>query len=127
MHGVSVCLFVGAINPLPQSGRPTGMYKQPVTGLAEIGVEGFLDDKQADRRVHGGPEKAIHLYLASHYRKLAEKFPEAANQLVPGSLGENISTSDLDERGVHLGDVWQLGTSLIQAASLSATKSVLED
>lgn len=113
-HGVSVSLFVGDIKPLPQSGCPTGMYKQSVTGAVEIGVDGFVNDKQADRRVHGGPEKAIHLYPASHYAKLAAQFSDAAGLLIPGSLGENISVADFDERDVHIGDVWQLGSSLIQ-------------
>lgn len=107
-------LFIGGIRPLPESGRPTSMYKQPAVGQLEIGLEGFTTDQQADRRVHGGPEKAIHLYPAAHYAKLAERFPEAAEQLLPGSLGENISTPDLTEADVRLGDIYRLGTARLQ-------------
>jgi MOSC domain-containing protein YiiM len=64
--------------------------------------------------VHGGPEKAVHLYPSTHYAKLAAKFAEVAPLLVPGSMGENIATAELDEHDVRLGDVWQLGTALIQ-------------
>ena len=109
-----ISLFIGGIRPLPESGRPTGIYKQAVTGPLELGVEGFVGDQQADRRVHGGPEKAVHLYPARHYARLGERFPEAATQLVPGSLGENISTADLDENDVRLGDIWQLGDARLQ-------------
>lgn len=109
-----VSLFVGGIRPLPESGRPTGMYKQPVVGQISLGPEGFEGDQQADRRVHGGPDKAVHLYPARHYARLAEQFPDAARQLVIGSLGENISTADLDENDVRIGDIWRLGTSLLQ-------------
>ncbi|HSG23030.1 MAG TPA: MOSC domain-containing protein [Azonexus sp.] len=109
-----ISLFIGGIRPLPESGRPTGIYKQPVTQRVAIGLEGFIGDKQADRRVHGGPEKAVHLYPARHYAKLAAQFPEAAAQLVPGSLGENISTPDLDENDVHIGDIYRLGTARLQ-------------
>jgi MOSC domain-containing protein YiiM len=64
--------------------------------------------------VHGGPDKAVHLYPTRHYVKLAAKFDESAALLVPGSMGENIATPDLDEHDVRLGDVWQLGSALIQ-------------
>ena len=109
-----ISLFIGDIRPLPGSGRPTGIYKQPVTARIEIGPEGFLGDRQADRRVHGGPEKAVHLYPARHYAKLAAQFPDAAAQLMPGSLGENISTPDLDENDVRIGDIYRLGSARLQ-------------
>jgi MOSC domain-containing protein YiiM len=110
----NVSLFIGGIRPLPESGRPTGMYKLPAVGPLELGLDGFAGDEQADRRVHGGPEKAVHLYPARHYAKLAERFPEAAAQLVMGSLGENISTPDLDEGDVRIGDIWRLGSAELQ-------------
>lgn len=113
---VRISLFVGDIRPLPESGRPTGMYKQPAGGALEVGPEGFVADHQADRRVHGGPEKAIHLYPAAHYARLAQRFPEAADALVPGSLGENLSTADLDESGIRLGDIWRLGSARLQVS-----------
>lgn len=109
-----ISLFIGDIRPLPESGRPTGMYKQPAHGSLEIDYDGFVDDQQADRRVHGGPEKAIHLYPATHYAKLAAQFPEIKTLLVPGSLGENISTPDMDETTVHIGDIYRLGNARLQ-------------
>lgn len=114
MMKANISLFVGGIRPLPESGRPTGMYKQAVGGPIELGPEGFAGDQQADRRVHGGPDKAVHLYPAAHYAKLAARFPEVAGQLAVGSIGENISTGDLDENDVRLGDIWQLGTARLQ-------------
>ena len=110
----SIALFIGGIRPLPESGRPTGMYKQPVTAPVELGLEGFVGDEQADRRVHGGPDKAVHLYPARHYAALAERFPDAATRLLPGSLGENLSTPDLAENDVRLGDIWRLGNARLQ-------------
>jgi len=107
-------IFVGGVKPLPESGRPTGMYKARVWGDIELGYEGFAGDHQADRRVHGGPEKAVHLYPARHYARLAARFPEARPSLVPGALGENLSTEDLDEHDVRIGEVWKLGSAQIQ-------------
>lgn len=109
-----VSFFIGGIRPLPESGRPTGMYKQPAVGPLELGPDGFIGDQQADRRVHGGPEKAVHLYPARHYARLAERFPEAAPLLVIGSLGENLSTAELDESDVRIGDIWRLGSAELQ-------------
>ncbi len=109
-----VALFIGGITQLPDSGRPTGMYKSPVRESIQLGDTGFVGDQQADHRVHGGPEKAVHLYPASHYQKLATRFPEVADALVAGSLGENLSTADLDENDVRIGDVWQLGEAQLQ-------------
>lgn len=109
-----ISLFIGGIRPLPESGRPTGMYKQPVRTALDIGPEGFIGDQQADRRVHGGPDKAVHLYPSRHYATLAARFPQAAAQLVIGSLGENIATGDLDEGDVRVGDIWRLGSALLQ-------------
>ena len=109
-----ISLFIGTIAPLPESGRPTGMFKHPVGTALQLGIEGFAGDQQADRRVHGGPEKAVHLYPAAHYARLAERFPEAADQLEPGSLGENISSHTLDETQVRIGDIFQLGEARLQ-------------
>jgi MOSC domain-containing protein YiiM len=109
-----VSLFIGTIAPLPESGRPTGMFKYPVDSSLHLGSEGFAGDEQADRRVHGGPDKAVHLYPAVHYGRLAQAFPEAASQLKPGSLGENISSPTLDESRVRIGDVFGLGEARLQ-------------
>ena len=109
-----ISLFIGGISALPNSGRPTAMFKQQALGPLELGPEGFTGDEQADRRVHGGPEKAGHLYPATHYAKLAERFPEAASQLLPGSLGENISCAELDESSVRIGDIYRLGSARLQ-------------
>ncbi len=109
-----ISLFIGSIRPLPESARPSGIYKHPVIGPLNLTSEGFVGDQQADLRVHGGPEKAVHLYPAAHYKKLALRFPEIAEQLIPGSLGENISTAELDEADVHIGDIWCLGGARLQ-------------
>jgi len=110
----NISLFIGGIRPLPESGRPTGMYKQPANCPLELGPEGFVGDQQADRRVHGGPNKAVHLYPAAHYARLAERFPAAAGHLRIGSMGENMSTADLIEGDVRIGDIWRVGTARLQ-------------
>lgn len=109
-----ISLFIGGIRPLPESGRPTGIYKTPVSAPLQLGPEGFAGDQQADRRVHGGPDKAVHLYPSAHYAALAARFPAAAGQLVPGSMGENLASAELSEADVRPGDIWQLGKARLQ-------------
>ena len=110
-----VALFAGGISHLPD-GEPTGIYKARVTSAITLGAEGFVGDAQADRRVHGGPEKAVHHYAAEHYAELAARFPFAADAFVPGALGENLSTLGLTEENVHAGDVFSLGEARLQVS-----------
>ena len=75
----------------------TAIFKTPVYKPVRIARDGFVGDRQADRRVHGGPEKAVHHYAATNYPKLAARFPEIAPAFAPGSIGENLSASCIDE------------------------------
>lgn len=108
--------FIGTVVPLPGCGRPSGMFKRLAVGPIRLDHEGFQGDQHADLRVHGGPDKAVHLYPVAHYVSLASHFPEAADDLVPGSLGENISTVGLDESMVCIGDIFKLGEALVQVS-----------
>ena len=111
-----VSLFTGTVRPLPESGRPSGIFKDPVTGPVALGPEGFVGDQQADRRVHGGLDKAVHFYPAQHYQALADKFPGAAGLLIAGVLGENLSCNTLNEHDVRVGDIWGLSTVQLQVS-----------
>jgi MOSC domain-containing protein YiiM len=108
--------YVGGITTLPPEGQSTGIYKQAATTPLLLTREGFVGDRQADRRVHGGPEKAVHHYAAENYARLAEAFPEAAADLAPGSLGENIATHGWLEDEVCIGDMFRLGQALLQVS-----------
>jgi MOSC domain-containing protein YiiM len=107
-------LYAGQVRPMPGDGRPTAIFKQPLTGLARIGWEGLEVDAQADRRVHGGTEKALHHFPLENHRRLAAQFPEQAAQFVSGGIGENLSTEGCAEDSVCIGDVYALGTARIQ-------------
>ena len=109
-------LFIGSIKPLPPEGQSTGIFKEPLLEPAAIGPLGIAGDRQADLRVHGGPDKAVHQYCADHYPPLAAAFPRAAAPFVPGSLGENLSVAGLDETTVCIGDRFRLGTALLEVS-----------
>lgn len=107
-------LYAGQVQAMPGDGRPTGIFKQPVQNRVRVGVEGLEGDAQGDRRVHGGPEKALHQFARPSYARLAEQFPECAGEFVAGSMGENLSVAGLDETQVRIGDVFALGGARIQ-------------
>lgn len=107
-------LYAGQVQPMPGDGRPTAIFKTPVAGRMAIGREGLVGDAQADRRVHGGPDKALHHFPAETHARLAARFPDAAATLGPGALGENFSTLGADEVTVCIGDVFAVGTAKVQ-------------
>jgi MOSC domain-containing protein YiiM len=111
-----VTIYTGGIRPLPPENQPTGMFKRERIEPAWLGSEGFAGDAQADRRVHGGPEKALHQYPVAHYARLAQAFPQAAALLVPGSIGENLSVAGWDESTICIGDIFRLGDARIQVS-----------
>lgn len=116
MNSTLLGVFIGSITSLPPNGSPTGIFKQPVDGPVTVSVEGLAGDRQADRRVHGGAEKAVHLYPAGHYARLAAAFPALAGAFVPGSMGENLSVAGWDEEAVCIGDVFRVGSCRLQVS-----------
>lgn len=109
-------IFAGGIGILGEEGHRSGIFKRRIEGDVQVLAEGIAGDEHADRRVHGGPEKAVHHFAAENYARLASIFPQIAEALVPGSLGENISTSGLTERNVHIGDVYRVGGVTLQVS-----------
>ena len=107
---------VGRLRPLPREGQRTGIFKEPVVGRVAVGAEGLAGDHQGDRTVHGGPDKAVHYYPAESYALLAARRPDLVSQLVPGSLGENLSAHGLTEDDVCLGDTYRVGTVVLQVS-----------
>ncbi|WP_374636607.1 MOSC domain-containing protein [Paracoccus sp. (in: a-proteobacteria)] len=134
----SITLLTGRAAPLPGSDQKSGIDKRPVAGPLMLGAEGFAGDEQADRRVHGGPEKAVHHYPFEHYAAwraelwLGGNAPgvshprtpvgyldmKEAERLLgrPGAFGENISTVGMTEENVAVGDVFRLGGALVQVS-----------
>ncbi len=112
----AIQLFIGGLTRIAEYGQSTGIYKRAIAGPVHLAVDGLCGDLQGDRRVHGGPEKAIHHYPVESYRQLARRFPAIAAQFVPGSIGENFSASGYDESSVSIGDVFRLGDATLQVS-----------
>lgn len=87
--------------------------KAVVDGPVVVGPLGMAGDEQADRRNHGGPDKAVMAYSAEHY----EAWRADGLDLGPAAFGENLTTVGLTEPTVVLGSVYRVGTAVLQAAT----------
>ena len=107
-------LYVGKAKQRWQGKPPSAIAKFDANGAQQAIETGFISDAQADLRLHGGPDKAVHHYPADHYSTWqAQKF-ETSFAFRPGSFGENLSTAGVVESDVCLGDIFELGTARVQ-------------
>lgn len=83
---------------------------EPVLHLGSLNLEG---DRQADLRVHGGPDKAVYAYPSEHFPAWAA---ELGDEIGPGAFGENLTVVGALESDVGIGDVWAWGGALLQVA-----------
>jgi MOSC domain-containing protein YiiM len=110
-----ISLNVGRPVTVDYRGKPveTGIYKIPVEGPVQLHSGGFDGDGQADLVNHGGPDKAVCVYPIEHYPYWEEQF---GKKLEYSAFGENITTSGLLETAVCIGDVYEIGTALLQVS-----------
>ncbi|MDS9466089.1 MOSC domain-containing protein [Paracoccus sp. MBLB3053] len=113
---IAITLLTGRVAPLPGSDKLSGIAKHPVDQPLTLGREGFEGDEQADLRVHGGVEKAVHHYPFDHYAAWRTDLGELPLLDGPGAFGENLSTTGLTEDGVAAGDIFRLGSALLQVS-----------
>jgi MOSC domain-containing protein YiiM len=113
---------VGAVHSgkTAQHVRPDGRHwesaivKLPRSGDVWVGPTGLDGDEQADLKVHGGADKALFCYPASHYRhwQVELSLPEMGT----GAFGENLIMEDCDETNVRIGDIVAVGTVIAQVS-----------
>jgi len=105
---------VGPVRTTTWRGRPerTGIWKVPTAD--RIAVEGvnLVGDDQADRRLHGGPDKAVYAYAVEDYGW----WRASVGPLEPGTFGENLTTSGIDLNSARVGDRWRIGTAQLEVA-----------
>jgi len=105
-------VFVGGVEDRWAGKPPSAIRKRLLSRAVSLTENGLDGDAQADLRVHGGPDKALHHYPGEHYAAWGVEL--ARDDLVPGGFGENVSTIGLTEDTVCIGDVFQLGTATVQ-------------
>jgi MOSC domain-containing protein YiiM len=89
----------------------SAIWKEPVEGrrrLAGVNVDG---DDQADRRVHGGPTKAVYSYAAEDYGWWAAQLGAPFD---PGMFGENLTLEGIEPEAAVVGERWQVGAAVVR-------------
>ena len=90
----------------------TAIWKEPVAGAIRVEGVNLVGDDQADRRVHGGADKAVYAYATEDYDWWSAK----VGPLGPGTFGENLTTSDVDLTGAFVGDRWHVGSAVLEVS-----------
>ncbi|SDS72305.1 MOSC domain-containing protein YiiM [Formosa sp. Hel1_31_208] len=90
----------------------TGIFKKPVDSAIHLGKENVKGDEVSDRKVHGGIYKACYLFSTDHYPYWKTLYPNL--NWTYGMLGENLTVEHLNEKELHIGDIYKVGNALVQ-------------
>lgn len=111
---------VGRIESINVSGGGVPKSPRPEAWISRNGVYG---DSQADRKLHGGPERAVCIYSA----EVIEALRQEGHPIEFGTTGENLTVSGVDWGRVMPGTVWRAGEAVLEIASYTAPCKTIRD
>jgi MOSC domain-containing protein YiiM len=91
----------------------TAIWKSPVEGRVALRGVNLSGDDQADRTVHGGPDKAVYAYAAEDTEWWEAQLGAS---LDVGAFGENLTVRGLPVSGAVIGERWEVGSTLLEVA-----------
>ncbi|MES2093460.1 MAG: MOSC domain-containing protein [Actinomycetota bacterium] len=100
---------VNVLRPDASTVGITAIDKRPATGSIRVGRLGLRADVQADRKNHGGQDKALYAYAQEDADFWSA---ELARELPPGWFGENLRISGLDVSNARVGERWRVGSTV---------------
>ena len=77
-------------------------------------TSGVENDAVCDLKNHGGEHKAVYAFSIEHYSYWRESLKKP--DLGPGSFGENLTLSSLNEAEVCIGDQLQMGSAVLEVS-----------
>ena len=116
IHAVLRGQAVPCARPDGSPGGHSAIAKRPVAGPVRVGAEGLEGDEQGDRRVHGGPDKAVHQYALEHYAAWRADLGALPVLDAPGAFGENLASTGVTEATLCWGDRVCIGSVLLEVA-----------
>lgn len=87
----------------------TSFWKLPVAGPIKVGRTDLEGNRQADLINHGGMDKAVLAYAATHYPTWRAELQRP--EIPFGGFGENFTIEGWTEQEVCLGDVFTIGNA----------------
>jgi MOSC domain-containing protein YiiM len=114
-HGRLISVHVGRPQRVqaPRAEVVTAIWKRPVDGRVDVHGVNIVGDDQADRSVHGGPDKAVYAYAIEDVRQWEQ---ELGRDLGEAPFGQNLTTEGIDVSGAVIGERWLVGTTLLEVA-----------
>lgn len=91
----------------------TGIFKRPVRGPIRLQQQHLDGDGQADLIHHGGVDKAVCVYPSEHWAHWSSVLQQ---QLIGGEFGENFTLEGLTETDVCIGDIFSVGSAIVQVS-----------
>lgn len=96
----------------------TAIDKRAVEGEAKVTRFGLRGDVQADRKDHGGLDKALYAYSEED----AEFWEaELGRELPAGWFGENLRIEGLDLNNARIGEQWAIGSTVVVEVTMPRT------
>lgn len=92
----------------------TGIFKKPVLQPLVLTIKDVSDDTVIDRVHHAGINKACYLFASDNYPYWKKLYPELDWDW--GMFGENLTVEGLDESTLRIGDIYKIGTALVQVS-----------
>ena len=116
VEGRLLSVNVGTVRQIELAGqaRTTAIWKLPVSGRVAVRGVNLAGDDQADRRAHGGPDKAVYAYAREDYAWWERQLDRT---LDPGMFGENLTTEGIDLTDALVGERWRVGSVVLQVTS----------
>ena len=104
---------VGRPREFDYHGRParSAIWKVSVTGRVAARGVNLEGDEQADRKAHGGPDKAVYAYAVEDLRWWQN---EIGRSIPYGGFGENLTTEGVEVNDALVGERWEIGTALFE-------------
>jgi MOSC domain-containing protein YiiM len=115
MPGTVLSVNVAAPHPVAwdNRGMPTAIDKRAAAGRVRVETLRLAGDRVGDPSRHGGADQAVYVYAREDAAWWAT---ELGRVVTPGSFGENLSTQDIDLTGAVIGEVWMVGTAVLQVS-----------
>jgi MOSC domain-containing protein YiiM len=109
-------LHAGKIQRLANTEYLSAIKKKKVTDPQKVTKLGLINDEQSDKINHGGEEKAVHQYAFENYEYWKTSLPDTKILHNSGAFGENISSIGMTEDTVMIGDIYKIGSCILEVS-----------
>ena len=106
---------VGGAREFEYGGRVarSAIWKIPAAGRVAARGVNLAGDDQADRKAHGGFDKAVYAYAFEDTRWWEKQIGQSLGY---GQFGENLTTEGIEVNAALVGERWAIGTTILEVS-----------